>query len=407
MKNIVLVAPFFRENTNRYIRGLARHANTIRLGIISQEPLEGLEPALRERVSAHFQVSNSLDGAELTRACRGLTVRMGPIDRLLGPLEQLQVPVAEAREAVGIEGMWTEAAHNFRDKNKMKEVLRRAGVPVARSRLLTSEHDAWSFVQEVGFPIVVKPPAGLGSKGTWRIRNTEEMRETLSQLRPSGTNPVQAEEFVTGQENTCETITIRGKHVWHSGTRYLPGPLEVLENPWMQYCVLLPRDEAEPNFTSFQPVNRAALDALGMDTGISHMEWFRRKDGAAVVSEVGARPPGAGIMPLMSVANDTDMIDRWCDLMVTETWPQLKRKYAAGCAFFRGQGTGRVKAVHGLDRAQEEIGSLVVQRQLPQIGQQKASSYEGEGWAVVRHEDTKVVLHALRRLVSLVRVEYA
>ena len=40
-------------------------------------------------------------------------------------------------------------------------------------------------------------------------------------------------------------------------------------------------------------LNARALAALGMGTGLSHMEWFLRKDGSPVVSEVGARPPGA------------------------------------------------------------------------------------------------------------------
>ena len=55
----------------------------------------------------------------------------------------------------------------------------------------------------------------------------------------------QAEEFVRGREHTCETVTIAGKPVWRSGTRYYPGPLEVLENPWIQYCVLLPLEADE------------------------------------------------------------------------------------------------------------------------------------------------------------------
>jgi hypothetical protein len=38
-------------------------------------------------------------------------------------------------------------------------------------------------------------------------------------------------------------------------------------------------------------------------------------------------------------------------------------------------------------------------------GQPKVRSYEGEGYAIVRHHDTSVVEQAIRRLVSLVRVE--
>ena len=65
---------------------------------------------------------------------------------------------------------------------------------------------------------------------------------------------------------TCETVSIHGKPVWRSGTRYFPTPLEVLETPWVQYCVLLPR-EIESPWTDFAPINAAALAALfGIDT---------------------------------------------------------------------------------------------------------------------------------------------
>ena len=76
-----------------------------------------------------------------------------------------------------------------------------------------------------------------------------------------------------------------------------------------------------------------------------------------------------------------------------------------GAAYLRGQGRGRVKKIHGLRRAQQELGGLVVEVKLPTQGQHPASSYEGEGFVVLRHPDTGTVERALRRLVSLVRVE--
>ncbi len=73
--------------------------------------------------------------------------------------------------------------------------------------------------------------------------------------------------------------------------------------------------------------------------------------------------------------------------------------------FFAGRGSGRVKAVHGLNEAQKELGALVCDVKLPSIGQQPASSYEGEGYVILRHAETAVVEQALAKLVSLIRVE--
>ena len=50
------------------------------------------------------------------------------------------------------------------------------------------------------------------------------------------------EEFVRGDEHSFDSVVVDGRLVWHSISRYLPSPLDVLEHPWIQWCVLLPRD---------------------------------------------------------------------------------------------------------------------------------------------------------------------
>ena len=87
------------------------------------------------------------------------------------------------------------------------------------------------------------------------------------------------------------------------------------------------------------------------------------------------------------------------------TFEVPERRYAAGTAYLRGQGRGRVRAVHGVDELQREIGHLIVEARLPEIGQPASSSYEGEGYVIVRDPNTEVVRDALNRIVSRIRVE--
>jgi biotin carboxylase len=402
MKCVAIVAPFYLENTLRYVRALGELP--IKVGVISHRTLEELPADLRRRVQGHYRIDDCMDPRQLAVAARGVARQMGQLDGLLGVLEQLQVPLAIARQEVGIPGMWAETGRAFRDKTRMKDIFRAEGLPCARHRRIESVDQARAFAEWVGYPLILKPVDGLGSKSTYRIRSESELLEVATALSPSPTSPLQAEEFVRGTEWTLETVSIRGQAVWHSGTRYLPGPLEVLENPWIQYCVLLPREDGVEH-RAFQPVGERALKALGMQTGLSHMEWFMRPDGSPVISEVGARPPGVMIMPLMSWATDTDMIRAWTRLMVLEEWRSPVRRYAAGCAFFRAQGNGdKVLGIAGVQAAQEEVGPLVVEHHLPKPGTPRAAGYEGEGWAIIRHESTAVVRHALQRLVELVRI---
>ncbi|MCB9703378.1 MAG: ATP-grasp domain-containing protein [Myxococcales bacterium] len=402
--NVLFVAPYFGPNMLRSVEALASLSD-VRLGVITHEAAERMPPALRQRIAGHYQITDSLDPEQLTAATRAFQKEWGRVDRLLGYLEQMQVQLAIARDRCGVPGMGEAVARNFREKNRMKAVLRDAGLPVARQALLTSLDDAARFADEVGYPIVLKPPAGVGSRGTVRVGSADELRAALVSLFVTPSNPVQAEEFIVGSEHTFETVTIDGEPVWSSSSYYLPRPLEVLENPWIQYCVLLPRERMEPHAESFRPLNAAALKALGVGTALSHMEWFIRPDGRPVISEVGARPPGVHLMPMMGYCHGVDMWAKWATLMVRGEFSIPERRYACGAAFFRGQGRGQVvRAVEGVDAVNERVGDLVIESKLPQVGQVKASGYEGEGYAIVRAATTREVVDALRAMVQGVRV---
>lgn len=402
--NVLFVAPYYGANILQCLDALASMSD-VRLGIITHESEANLPERYRGRVVGHYQVRDCLDADQLTAAGKAFQAGWGRVDRLIGFLEQMQIPLAVARDRLGIPGMGEAVARNFREKNRMKARLREAGLPVARQTLVGSADDARKFVREVGYPIVLKPPAGLGSRATVRATDDESLFAALSDLVVSPSNPAQAEEFIRGEEHTFETVTIGGKPVWHSSSYYLPGPLQVLENPWIQYCVLLPREQIEPHAAKFQPINVQALGALGMGTGLTHMEWFLRGDGSMVVSEVAARPPGVHLMPMMGLCHGVDMWKKWAELMVFDRFVVPARQFAAGAAFFRAQGHGQVvRAVEGLAEAQAKAGRYVVDRKLPQVGQPRASGYEGEGYAIVQAPTTAEAVQALRDLVTNVRV---
>lgn len=415
MVHVALVAPRFLENTNRYVRAFAA-LDDVTLSVVSEDPAEAIPPALRPRIAGHYRVDNTLDGAQLTVAARALGKGVGAVHRLTGALEQLQMPMAEARDALGIEGMGVSVARNFRDKDRMKDVLRARGVPVARSALVTSVEGLRAFIGAVGYPVIVKPQAGLGSRATHRVEHDRDLAALpAAGCIPSTQRPLQVEEFVRAREHTCETVTVRGTPVWRSGTRYFPTPLEALETPWVQYCVLLPREDDDPTWARFHPINGAALDALFGDTAstaagtcLTHMEWFLRDDGSSLVSEVGARPPGVQIMPLMGLAHEVDMFAKWAELIAFDRFVPVARRWACGAAFLRGHGAGtRVAAVTGVDEAVAAVGDALIELRAPKPGTPRAEGYEGEGWAVVRHASTEGAKRALKTLIERIQVMYA
>jgi biotin carboxylase len=404
MPAAVFVAPYFLEATLRFVEAAARMPG-VRLGLVSQDPAEKIPPSLRQALAAHYRVGDGLDPEQIAGAVRAIAGEIGPPVALLGIFEQLQVPLAQVRESLGIPGMDVDTAMNFRDKSRMKTVLRAAGLPCARHAMAAGVDDVRAFAADVGFPIVAKPPAGAGARDTFRIDDAGALSQWLAVDPPRSQAPVLLEEFMTGEEHSCDSVVVGGRMVFHSISRYAPAPLEVIRQPWVQWVVLLPRDIGP--YEDIRRVAAASLDALGLRSGLTHMEWFRRPDGGIAVSEVAARPPGAQITSLLSYAHDLDFYRAWAHLMVFDEFDPPERRYAVGAAYLRGQGQGRVLAIHGLDELQRELGHLVVEAHLPKPGSPPASSYEGEGYVIVRHPETAVVEEAMGRIVTRARVELA
>jgi len=166
-----------------------------------------------------------------------------------------------------------------------------------------------------------------------------------------------------------------------------------------------PRDISGEEFNPIRADGLRGLRALGLRTGLTHMEWFRRAGGDIAISEVAARPPGAQFTSLLSYAHDVDMYAAWARLEIFGAFSPPERRYAVGAAYLRGQGSGLVVGIHGLDTLQRELGDLVVEAVVPYLGQAPTGTYEGEGHVVLRHPDTAVVEAGLRRVVEVARVE--
>lgn len=408
MLHAVFVIPFVMESSLRFARAAAALPG-VRLSVVSQDPVTKLPDELRQQLSGHRRVEDALDPDRLTAAITALAKDIAPVDRLLGILEPLQEPLAAVRERLHIRGMDERAARNFRDKARMKAVLQAHGIGTARYRLCASAGEAEQFAAEIGYPLVAKPPAGAGAKATSRCQDANDMATFLAASRPARGREVLLEEFVQGREFSFDSVTVGGQHVFHNISSYHPTPLMVMENPWIQWCVVLPREIGGPEYREIHRFGPAALSALGMWTGMTHMEWFRRDDGTIAIGEVGARPPGAQFTTLMGYAHDCDMYRAYAQLMVFETFSPPVRKFATAAAYLRGHGgkagAGTVRAVHGLEEIRRELGDLIVEARLPRIGQPQSTSYEGEGFVIVRHPDTEVVSQAVDRIVTTLRVE--
>lgn len=404
MRHVVFVVPRLDAASLRFVQGLCVVPG-IQACLVSEDSYEKLPPTLGLDGEHFIRLRSCFDEEALSESIANLAHRYGPVVHLLGALEQLQVTLARVRAELGIEGMSVRSARNFRDKPRMKKVLQANDVPCARFALAHTAGEARELAGQIGFPMVVKPPAGAGGSRTFKLEDQAQLEVYLRKYPPEMRGASLMEEFIAGTEFSFDSVMIDGQLLWHSVSRYMPSPLEVLENPWMQWTVLLPLDIDKPPYDAIVEPGARALRALGLRTGLTHMEWFRRDDGSVKISEVGARPPGAQFTSLLSYAHEMDFYQAWPQLMIDRAFEPPQRRYAVGAAYVRGQGRGQVQRISGLGQAREELGHLVVEASLPSQRQSPSASYEGDGYIIVRDKSTEVVESVLKRIVSLIRVE--
>jgi biotin carboxylase len=331
MRLVVYITPNFTANTVRFIEALTGIYD-IRLIIISQEPVSLLPQWQQCRITISRQVTDIFNSKTLIQELTEIHKQTGDFHRILGASEQLQVALAEVRQVFGVEGMDVETAHNFRDKSRMKLLFEKAGVPCARHALVNVYEQAKEFTKKCPYPLVVKPVAGAGSQATFRVNDDVEMEKAFHVLGNKASDGVIIEEFILGEEYSLDTFSLNGKVLGQTINHYIPTPLEVMSNPWIQWRVILRKEINDPSFDDIRAAGQKALDTLGMKTGLSHMEWFRRRDGSVAISEVAARPPGAQFPTIISRACDFDVVQSWVRLMINNEVSIPKIKYSSGAA---------------------------------------------------------------------------
>jgi D-alanine-D-alanine ligase-like ATP-grasp enzyme len=403
-RNVVFVAPYPSYTTMRFVRAAAKLADVKLLGVVQAAPQGGDAGIYADMV----HVGDAHRTEDLVAAVEVLRARHGEPFRIVGLLEAMMVQLAETRAHFGVPGTDVKTTTLFREKAQMKDALRAAGLPVARHKLLHSAEDARAFAAEVGFPMILKPPAGLGARSTFRVATPEGLVGALAEMRVSTERPMLAEEMLRGKEHSFETITVDGEPRACSFGSYLPGCLEVLENPWIQWTCMLPREIDTPVFERARQMGFEAIRVLGLRDGMTHMEWFEREDGSLAIGEIAQRPPGPQLCQMTGLVHDVDIYRAWARAVVDGAFDApWERRHAAATLFVRGMGRGRVAAVTGVRESHDAVGSWLVEAKLPTLGAPKGESYEGDGYVVVRHESTDKVHEMVATLMKTLKVHYA
>ncbi len=374
-----------------FARGLAECG--VRVFGVGDQSAGALPELVRRSLSDYVQVRSLWDGEQVGRELHE-HLRGRRLDRIECLWEPGIMLAAELRERFDVPGQGTAAAHRFRDKEAMKVALDAAGIRTPRHVAVDSVAGCWEAVESIGLPAILKPIAGAGSADTYRVESRDELRAVLPRLRHVPT--ISVEEFVDGEEYTFDTITLDGKIAYYNIAWYRPRPLIARSNEWISPQVIALRDVDRPELAGGVQMGRDVIDALGFDTGFTHMEWYRKSDGEVVFGEIGARPPGAHQVDQMKYACDFDVFKTWGEAVAGgPVSAEIRRRYNVATIYKRARGVGRISRIEGADALQRRFGEHVVWNTLSAPGTPRRDwrkTLVSDGFIMLRHADLDTTL---------------
>jgi biotin carboxylase len=384
--NVVFLSPAYPPEMQQYTRGLAEVGATV-LGVGDSHP-EGMPPWLKHSLADYLQVPRLLDEDDVMARVHAW-LRGRRVDQVLANWEPLVILAARLRERFGLPGMSVDTVHGFRDKQLMKERVAAAGLRVPGSVRARTKGEVHAAAERLGFPLILKPIAGAGSADTYKVDSAAELTAALDRL--GHVEEASCEEYIDGDELTYDTICVDGKPVYENVTHYLPNALIGRSNEWVSPVSITVRDLARPDVQAGLALGRRVLAALGMGTGFTHMEWFRKPNGEAVFGEIGCRPGGACLVDQMNYTSDIDLFREWARVACWRSFEApSERKYNTGICFKRAIGRGRITRVTGLQEYRRRFGPWIARIDLLPLGAPRRDwkrTLLSDGHLIVRHPD--------------------
>ena len=203
MKNFLFISPNFPENYWMFCRELKKNGLNV-LGI-GDQPYEELSQGLKDSLDEYYKVSSLENEEEVYRAVAFLIFKHGRIDWLESNNEYWLERDARLRTAFHItSGFQEDDIPRIKYKSRMKEYYARVGIPTARYHLVDTMEGCRKFIEEVGYPVVVKPDNGVGASHTYRLENQEQLEEFM-QTKEADVSYIM-EEFVFAEVNSYDAI---------------------------------------------------------------------------------------------------------------------------------------------------------------------------------------------------------
>ena len=332
MANLIFISPNFPTNYWKFCRELKN--NGIRVMGIGDQPYEEMTQELKDSLNEYYKVSSLENYDEVYRAVAWYIHKFGRVDWIESNNEYWLEHDAMLRTDFNVQsGFQVSDLVRIKYKSGMKEYYQQAGIRTARYHIVDNFDSCKAFINEVNYPVIVKPDNGVGANDTYKLDNDGELWQFLNEKNPSVRYIM--EEFVTAEVNSYDAIIdSNGNPLFETGNVTPMSIMDIVNNSdnSLYYIVKNLADDV-------RAAGRAAVKSFGVKSRFVHFEFFRLtkdqpmgKKGDVVALEVNMRPCGGFSPDMMNYANSTDVYKIWADMIAfnCSTKPQGEHFF---CAF--------------------------------------------------------------------------
>ena len=316
--NFIFISPNFPQTYWNFCERLRRRGVTV-LGI-GDAPYESLAPELKANLNDYYRVDRMEDYDQTFRAVAWFSHKYGKIDWLESNNEYWLETDARLRTDFNITtGVQMKDIAKFKSKAAQKVYYAKGNVPTARQHKVSTPEAAKAFLEEVGYPVIVKPEVGVGAEATYKVGSDAEL-EAFFATRPSV--PYVMEEFVTGDIYSYDAICdSHGNPLFESSAHFPPSVMDIVNGNLDMAYYVLPEVPGQ-----LRERGRATLKAFGVRSRFVHFEFFRLtkarkglgKVGDFVGLETNMRPAGGYTPDMMNYAHSTDVYTIWADMVTAD-----------------------------------------------------------------------------------------
>lgn len=267
--------------------------------------------------------------------------------------------VSAVAAELGLRAVSAETAATARNKHTMRTALAKVRPDLSPGFVHVTGVDAIAAAAaEVGYPVIVKPVSGNGSKGIWRLDTEADAQEAAAHLDGAVTaaaDPIFAghegelivEQFLAGSEHSVEGFV-------HDGVVSIAGITDkrTSEPHRLELGHIFPTGLGADAVARVSELTASVVQAFGMENGTFHLECIVGPDGVARMVECAARVGGDFITShLVGLATGRSFCENVL-LVATGQRPVLAPPtLVAGVRKVLAPRAGTLRAVGGVDEA--------------------------------------------------------